>query len=347
MVSRIIVLFLIISPNLIAQIGGTHTYEFINLPTSPRVSALGGKIISLNEDELNLTYYNPSLLNEEMERQIALNYIDYFIDINYGYAAYAPKKTNIGNIAGGIHYVNYGKFIQADYTGKIEGEFKASEYCFNLTWAKPIDSLFTFGINFKPVLSTLESYTSFGIVTDFGVTYFNPQTLFSSALVIRNLGTQIKPYTYKNYEPIPFEIQLGLTKKLAHAPFRVSITLHHLEIYDLTYEIPENVETSYFGPDNLDEKKSYEIIGDKSLRHVIAGVEFVPSKNFYVGLGYNFQRAKELSVNTRTSSVGLSWGFGLKIKKFQIGFARAKYHLAGSINNFSITTNLKEFYTKK
>jgi len=346
MQNKLILVLLIISPHLFSQIGGTNTYEFINLPTSPRVSALGGKVISLNEDELNLTYYNPSLLTDEMERQIALNYIDYFIDINYGYAGFAPRKFNIGNVAGGIHYVNYGKFIQADYTGEIEGEFRASEYCFNLTWSKSIDSMFSYGLNIKPILSMLESYTSIGIALDIGIRYFNKATQFSSAIVIRNIGTQIKPYTKKNYEPIPFEIQAGITKKLAHAPFRFTFTFHHLEILDLTYEIPENTEISYYGPIVEEEKKEYEIIGDKVLRHIIIGNEFILSKNFYVGLGYNFQRAKELSVSTKTSSVGLSWGFGMKISKFQISFARAKYHLAGSVNNFSITTNLNEFYKK-
>lgn len=345
---RIILFFSIcfFSFNIYSQIGGTGTYEFLNLPVSSKVSALGGKIISLQDDELSLAYYNPSLLGEDMEKQLALNYSDYFIDINYGYVAYAPTKTRFGNIAGGIHYINYGKFIKADYTGIIEGDFTAAEYAFNFSYARQIDSLFKIGLNIKPILSTLETYTSFGIATDIGVTYFNANSLLSAALVIRNFGTQLKPYTRHNFEPLPLEIQAGITKKLAHAPFRISFTFHHLETFDLTYTIPYDIETNYYLETYQDNEKGYEVISDKILRHVNVGVEFVPTKNFYACVGYNYQRAKELGISTKTSTVGFSWGFGFKIKKFHIACARSKYHLAGSTNSFSITTNFKEFYKK-
>ena len=83
------------------------------------------------------------------------------------------------------------------------------------------------------------------------------------------------------------------------------------------------------------------------LRHVNAGIEFLPLKNFYFCLGYNFQRSRELRVESKVSTVGLSWGFGLNISKFQISYGRSHYHLAGSTNHFSITTNLDELFTKR
>ncbi len=40
---------------------------------------------------------------------------------------------------------------------------------------------------------------------------------------------------------------------------------------------------------------------------------------------------------------GLSFGFGMKIKKFRINYGRSLYHPAGGTNHFSIITDLNEF----
>ena len=80
------------------------------------------------------------------------------------------------------------------------------------------------------------------------------------------------------------------------------------------------------------------------MRHIIIAGEFSPSKNFFVRLGYNYQRRQELKVTSKLSTVGFSWGFGLRISRFMFSYARSAYHLAGSPNFITISTNLKDFY---
>ena len=65
-----------------AQIGGTHTYDFLNLIHSGRVSSLGGDVIAINDNDINLSYHNPALLTPEMNQDLVLNYVNYFTDIN-------------------------------------------------------------------------------------------------------------------------------------------------------------------------------------------------------------------------------------------------------------------------
>jgi hypothetical protein len=348
MVNRFIFLFLFSLPYaLFGQVGGQGTYDFINLPNSTRVASLGGEVISLSEDEVSLCYNNPALLNDGMANHLSLNYTNYFMDINYGYVATAFKAgEKIGNLGLGMHYVNYGTFTRADYTGAITGEFEAKEYAMNITWAYAIDSMFSVGVNLKPVYSVLETYQSYGLATDLAVTYRNSTKLFTSALVLRNLGMQFKPYVEGNREPLPFEVQLALSKRLEHAPFRFTITAHHLETLDMTYELEEERgDFDYFGSSN--DKSKWEEIGDMALRHLNFSVEILPFDNFYFALGYNMQRNKELQIESMVSTVGLSWGFGLKISKFQVGFARGTYHLAGASNHFSLSTDLSSFYRRR
>jgi hypothetical protein len=82
------------------------------------------------------------------------------------------------------------------------------------------------------------------------------------------------------------------------------------------------------------------------MRHVVIGAEFLPTKNFSIMGSYNYERRQELKDPVKVSTVGFSWGFGLRIKQFNLSYARARYHLAGSPNNITISTNLRNFERK-
>ena len=84
-----IFLISILSINSGAQTGGDNVYEFLNLTHSGLVSSLGGTNVSLFNDNLNLAYHNPSLLTPEMNKSLALNYVNYFAGVNYGMVMYS------------------------------------------------------------------------------------------------------------------------------------------------------------------------------------------------------------------------------------------------------------------
>ncbi len=330
-----------------AQLGGKHIYEFLNLTSSAKIAALGGKNISSYDDDLSVVYHNPSSLNSEMDNHLSLNYVAYYAGIKFGNFTYARKYKEKNRIAVGIQYFNYGDFIAAEPTGIKTGSFTAADYALNVTYSHPIDSFFTVGADIRPIISVYERYQSYGLSTDWGLTYHNPQKLYTLALVVRSLGTQFKPYYGNSYERLPFEIQVGFTQQLKYAPFRFSVTLQNLEKPDMSvpdFGVSENSITTL---DKPKEKRKLEKIANAAMRHVIIGAEFFPIKNFFLRAGYNFQRRQELKVTTQAAMVGFSWGFGITISKFQINFSRSTYHLAGSLNHFSVATNLASFYRKK
>jgi hypothetical protein len=347
---RILILLFInflLSLKIYCQVGGNFTYAFLNLPNSARVASLGGKSIAIRNDDLNMPFHNPSLLNPSMDRHIVLNYVNYFAGVNYGYVSYAKDYYEKGMFAAGIHYVNYGEFIEADILGNRTGTFSASEYAFNLIYAKKIDSLISFGVTLKPVYSHLERYNSIGILADAGLSYFNPEKQFTAALVIRNAGFQLYHYYRGNRERMPFEIQAGVSQKLLYAPFRFSLLLQHLEKADMTYQSDIDKNTTYNPLGGEVGKNNIEILGDQLMRHAIFGIEFLPGENFYVNLGYNYQRRQELKIPGKPGMVGFSWGFGMKISKFHISYGRATYHVAGASDHFSLSVNLSELYRHK
>ena len=338
------IIFILFTVQARAQFGGTATYDFLNLTSSARINALGGNQVGLIDDEeLSFTYYNPAALMPGMNNDISLNYIDYVADIKIGYAAYAHDFDNFGTIATGIQYINYGSFQEADEDGTLTGNtFKASDYAFNLIYSRNIFNRFNAGINIKPIYSTYyETYNSFGIAADVGISYIDSSGNFTAGVVAKNMGTQITTYyDGADREPLPFDLQAGFSQRLEHAPFRFSATLQHLTEWDLTdkstWAYDHKSETDFIAGHSDDIFKQF-------MRHVILGVEFIPSKNFIIGMGYNFQRRWELSVDSNPGAVGLSGGFTVKVSKFRVSYAIASYHLSSTSNIFSVSTNLSEF----
>lgn len=336
-VLNLLILILTVSPTF-SQTGGDNVYEFLNLTHSGLISSLGGTNVSLPGNNLNLAYHNPALLNSGMNKNLALNYVNYFAGINYGLAMYSRSYTGTGNFAAGLTYLNYGSFTETDASGIITGSFNAAEYALSLIYSRQIDSLFSVGITFKPVLSQLEKYTSFGFAFDLGTSWHNRSNLFSAGMVIRNAGYQVTTYAGEAHQKLPFEIQAGISQKLAHAPFRFSLTLRHLEKFDLTYQ--------YNMPSTSENNKTSSGFLENTMRHAILGVELIPHKNFYFSAGYNYQRRKELEIESKVSTVGFSWGFGINTSFLNIEFGRATYHLAGSSTNVSLILKPDLFYKR-
>ncbi|MEA3505063.1 MAG: type IX secretion system protein PorQ [Bacteroidota bacterium] len=328
--------------NAIAQIGGDGTYSFLNLSNSARASALGGNFVAIDDNDITLSVTNPSIISPEMDNRIALSFVDYYADINYGFASYSKTFSKYGSFVASVQFINYGEFIYTNNLGEEEGTFTANENAIMIGWGRALDSTFSIGANVKFISSFMESYSSYGIAVDIAGTYNNPDRQLTASLVFRNIGRQIKNYNPGVNESLPFEIQFGVSKRLKHLPFRYSLLLTNLQTFDLTYIDPNDVANQpdpFTGevPDNTDN------FGKKVLRHVVIGGEFIPTKNFSVRLGYNYRRRQEMKVDSKMGTVGFSWGVGFRISKFQFNYSRAAYHLVGSPNYITITTNLNSF----
>jgi hypothetical protein len=306
-------------------------------------------MVPVMDNDINLSYSNPSLLNASMNDRLALNYSRYFADIDYGSVEYARQYRKNGMLSAAVNYINYGNFTGADETGNVTGAFNAREYVVQLSCSQQIDSFFTFGSTIKYIGSVLETYRSSGLAADLGISYNNIPHILTASLVLKNLGRQLKTfYNGGETEPLPFELQFGISKKLAHAPFRFLLVAQHLEKFDMTYENP-NDPSEPVDPVSGEKIKESTIrdITDKALRHLIVGAEFIPSQNFFVDISYNFQRGKEMKIETKPGFVGFSWGIGIRISKFSFSFARSTYHLAGSTNHFSISTCPGNFFKQR
>lgn len=330
-----------------AQVGGDNVYEFLNLSASARITGLGGNLISVKDDDVALAYANPSTLNARMHQAISFNYNFHLADINNGYFAYAHHIDKWdATVHGGIQFIKYGTFQNTNEIGEVLGEFEVDEYAFTFGASKQLYENLSVGANFKLITSQFEAYNSVGIAGDFGAFYSDTTGRKSITLVFKNVGTQLSTYRADNREPLPLDVQLGISRRLNHLPFRVSIIAHNLHRWNITYDDPNNQESIFLIGDGESQGDSdLKVFIDNLSRHFIFSGEFLFGKKEVIRLrfGYNHFMRKELSVNNFRSLSGFTFGAGIKINRFRIDYGRGVYHLAGGVNHLSISTNLKEF----
>ncbi len=331
-------------------VGGRHVYEFLDAPSSARITALGGNLITVQDDDIALAYANPAALNEQMHQQLSFNYNFHLADIHNGYVGYGHHiekwKTTIH---GGVQYINYGEFEETNALGDIIGTFEAAEYAFTIGAGRKLYDKMTLGANFKFVSSNLESYSSIGLAADASAMYRDTASRFTATLVFRNIGGQFTNYRQDNREPIPFDIQFGVSKKLKHLPFRLSIIAHNLQRWNILYDDPNLEQTTIFTGDNISTENQFGDWVDNLFRHVIFNGEFLLGKkeNLRLRVGYNHLRRQELTVAGLRSTAGFSFGFGIKIKTFRLDYGSGSYHLAGGTSHLTISTPLSFFSSRK
>jgi hypothetical protein len=317
-------------------------FKFLDLPVSSRMAALGGKHVSHPDGEVNFAFMNPASLNASSHRMLALNMANYLADIQFGTALYSSSFGK-NHFAVGVQFVDYGSFKETTEANEIIGEFTAKDLAMSLIYSRTVSDRLSAGITFKPVYSAYERYTSFGAAVDLGVQYHSSSSLFSAGMALRNLGFQLKGYYIgedgQHRESLPLDWLVGVSQKLEHAPFRFSLTFHQLNKWNLYYTDNNSGKTDYERTDMVPEISAL----DMAFRHAIIGVEFLPGNNFYLVGSYNHRRHQELAMNGFRSLAGFSFGGGVRISRFQVGFGVSQFQVGNSAYLFSIATSLNDF----
>ncbi|MBC3758838.1 type IX secretion system protein PorQ [Hyunsoonleella sp. SJ7] len=321
-----------------AQVGGESTYQFLNLVSSPRQAALGGKVFTNVDYDVTQALFNPATINVEMDNQLALNYSSYLGGISYGTASFAhtvDRRTQ--TFHAGVTYINYGSFDGYDENGISTGTFTGSETALSVGYALQIGySDFYFGGNLKLITSKLEQYNSFGAAVDLGLLYIDEDIDFKAALVVRNAGTQITTYA-GTHEPLPFEVAFGMSQTLEHVPLRWHLTFENLQEWPIARPNPARTTSDLSG------NQSEEKIGflGQVIRHTIIAAELFPESGFNIRIGYNFRRAEELRIIDQRNFSGLSAGFSLKLNRMRFSYTHAKYTSAANSNFFGLQIDLQ------
>ena len=297
---------------------GTSVYNFLSLPYSARLNALGGDNVAIQDAELSTAMMNPALLNKATDKVLQLNY------------AYWMQGTMFGSVIYG-HNFGRGKWEkQADEFGGLAGNtFTAKDILIDIMYARQLGPMFTVGVAFKPVYSIYESYTAFALGADVGGHFQLPDSTLQIGLTLRNIGWQLKGF-YSNEngqqrEKLPLNLELGLSYRFKHAPIRLSMTIHNMQRWNLNYGQSSQVDTGKV------------LWYDMMFRHTIFAIDIIPkSDRFWLTVSYNHRRRAEMQLKDQRSIAGFAFGAGVRIYKFSVAFALSQY----SKSNFTYQATL-------
>ncbi len=280
-------------------------YNFLRLPVSAHAAALGGDNITIIEDDPSLMFSNPALLSSVSDKSINLNFMTYMAGATTASASYNRIIKQKATVAVTAQYMDYGKMKEMDANNVQTGEFSAKDIAVSGVFSYMLSDKITGGITAKVINSYIGDYSSWAVGVDLGLNYYDPEREWSVSVVAKNLGGQLKAYD-DEYEKMPLDVQLGVSKRFNALPFRLSATL-----VDLTHW------------------------GYSFLNHVVVGADILFSQQIYAAVGYNFRRADEMTTLKGTDEesshmAGLSFGAGLQLERFKLQLAYGKYHVSSN-----------------
>lgn len=280
-------------------------YNFLRLPVSAHAAALGGDNITIIEDDPSLMFSNPALLSSVSDKSINLNFMTYMAGATTASASYNRIIKQKATVAVTAQYMDYGKMKEMDANNVQTGEFSAKDIAVSGVFSYMLSDKITGGITAKVINSYIGDYSSWAVGVDLGLNYYDPEREWSVSVVAKNLGGQLKAYD-DEYEKMPLDVQLGVSKRFNALPFRLSATLVDLNHWGYSF-----------------------------LNHVVVGADILFSQQIYAAVGYNFRRADEMTTLKGTDEesshmAGLSFGAGLQLERFKLQLAYGKYHVSSN-----------------
>lgn len=281
-----------------------EVYSFLRLPVSAHVAALGGDNITLTDDDPTVIFHNPSLLSNVTDKSLNLNYMTYMEGCKTASASFVKTYNERATWGVAAQYMDYGTMKETTVENIQTGTFSARDIAIAGSLSYLLSDKFSGGITAKFISSHLASYNSAAVAFDLGANYFDEEKGWSLSAVAKNLGGQVKAYE-DDFERIPIDLQLGVTKRLIGSPLRLSIALTRLNNWDQGF-----------------------------IKHLNIGADLLLGENIYVAAGYNFRRSSEMKINDdegdSNHGAGFSIGAGLHLERFKLQAAYAKYHVSAS-----------------
>lgn len=317
-------------------IGGSSAYNFLKLSATPLLTAAGGVNTSYKTNEAGMAANNPALLNSDLHTQLALAFNSFLAGIKaYSLTgAYQYEKWNT-TFGSQIYFVDYGTIPFTDAAGNVNGNFHPVDYVVQVSAARQYLERWNYGASLKFINSNYQLYKSSAIAVDFGVLYSDTSNNIFASLLAKNMGLQLTTYAGES-EDLPFDLQIGVTKRLAKAPLGFSVTAQHLHQFNTVYD-----DENFNAENNLPSNDNFF---NRVFNHFVFAGHIYVGNHLEATLGYNHLRRQDLNIGSSGNGLnGFSMGVRIKFSKLQVLYARSNYQQNVAYNQFGLTMALNEF----
>ena len=306
--------FLLLAVGMHAQ-ESQEVYSFLRLPVSAHVAALGGDNVSLTNDDATVIFHNPSLIANVTDKTLNVNFMTYMEGSTTASASFVRAYKERASWGVSAQYMSYGEIKETSVANQQIGTFSPKDIALAGSFAYLLSNSISGGITARFISSTIGSYSSAAVVVDLGLNYQDIERGWSISAVARNLGGQIKAYD-DEFERIPFDLLVGVSRQLPNAPLTLHATLARLNNWDQAF-----------------------------IKHLTVGADIRLSPAIFISAGYNFRRSSEMKVyedkdTSASHGAGLSLGGGIELERFKLHIGYAKYHVSASSLLVNLSYNL-------
>ena len=320
-------------------------YRALTDANSARVVALGGLPLPMHDGDLQTVVFNPSAISPEMNNQMVLSYVgDFNIGTNFATALYSHTFDKLGSFAASVQYYNYGSMQYVSESGNVDGStFNVSDYAVTLGWGRELTDKWSIGANLKYAGVQYESGQAGALGVDVAATYWSYSN-WAFTLTARNIGRQIysRELNVTN-KWLPFSVDFMASKKLNHLPLTIILGYKDIQHWNKLYKDPLDL-SGYYDPitgQYQEPSKASKFFTNLGC-HLVVGGELALGKNLFLRASYNYETFRNMGVPEKRSLVGFSVGFGVKIKAFQLDYARSRNNIVGSPNFLTLRVDLSK-----
>ncbi len=278
---------------------GTRAMTFLKIGVGAKAMSMGESQVAATDD-LYASYWNPAGLTRLQKPQIALMHNEWFAGINHEFVGFAVPLENIGTVGVSSSYLSFGELQGRDRDGNETTIFRPYDLALILSYARSFGSTLAFGTNAKFLREQIADETGSGIAFDFGALYNFAEMPFSLGFNAQHLGPRVKFIEEAFRLPVTF--RLGVAYKL----WNDALTL----------------ATDIIRPSDND-----IAIG--------AGAGYTIGNILHLRTGYKYK----IGGNDLGAISGLTGGFGLTLRQFQLDYALVPFGILGLTHRFSLVAN--------
>jgi hypothetical protein len=304
---------------------GASGAQFLKIGVGSRYQGLGEASVAVANDIYSM-YWNPAGLCEIESAQASFTTVDWLLDINLNYAAFAQNFEGVGAFGISATVMSMGEqeittFQNQNGTGETYG---ATSFAVGLTYARQLTDRFSFGATGKYIGERIYNEESAGFAFDFGTMLYTGFRSLRLGMSISNMGPELTfsgPDLTVPYDPLggtgannPVGADLKTT------PYDLPLTFRFGAAYD--FDFGENsfvtVATELKHPNDQEQQGAL-------------GFEYAYAEKFFLRSGYKMNYDEE----------GLTFGGGLAANvsnssKVHIDYAWQDFGRLQSTHRFSV-----------
>ena len=278
---------------------GTRAMTFLKIGIGAKAMGMGESHVAATDD-LYASYWNPAGLARIQQPQLALMHNEWFAGINHQFIGFALPVGDIGTVGASANYLSFGELQGRDRDGNETTIFRPYDLALIVSYANAVTSNLAFGANAKFLREQIADESGTGIAFDFGGLYTFPELPLALGFNAQHVGPRVR--FVEEAFGLPFTFRFGA----AYQPWSDAFMLTADVVRPSDNDITTGVGAAYTIADILQLRTGYKY---------------------------------KLGGNDLGGTSGLTGGFGLTLRRFQIDYALVPFGVLGLTHRFSLVAN--------